>query len=164
MRVYKEGEDYIKRHSWNQEGNQKVMDKQLLKQRIQNELLFRMREFAPSEPFTLLQNLEMWAKVFTQLLAEGISDQELQDQMLDAAPFFSNMPPAPHELVCLVGIKSHDNPGGNKFFTTNERHSITRLADGSMAYKVIGYADTVEEAQIILYGRADTTEKRAWMP
>lgn len=124
------------------------MDKQLLKQRIQNEMLLRMKEI---NPFTLLKNLEMWSQVFTQILSEGISEEDCLELL--GLGIFDDMPDQPHKFVCLLGIKRHDNVGGNKFFSDNKRHSVTRLLDGSIAYKVIGYADTVVDAQMILYGR-----------
>lgn len=47
---------------------------------------------------------------------------------------------------------------GNCFFSTNVAgDDPTRLHDGTLAYEVLGYADTVKEAQIALYGRSYTT-------
>ena len=40
----------------------------------------------------------------------------------------------------------------DRFFTTNHENPET-MADGTVAYKVIGYADSVAEAQMKLYGR-----------
>ena len=45
-------------------------------------------------------------------------------------------------LVALEGIEH-----GNKFFTSNDDRDPTKLHDGTIAYKILGYADTVEEAQ-----------------
>ena len=51
------------------------------------------------------------------------------------------------QYVCLEGLKE-----GNKFFTTNhEGEDPTVLQDGTVAYKILGYADTVDEAHKILY-------------
>jgi hypothetical protein len=44
------------------------------------------------------------------------------------------------KYVCLEGLKE-----GNRFFTTNTPgEDPTKLFDGTVAYKVLGYADTVE--------------------
>ena len=43
---------------------------------------------------------------------------------------------------------------GNKFFCLNGDDDPTKSADGATIYKIVGYADTVEEAQIKLYGEA----------
>jgi len=43
---------------------------------------------------------------------------------------------------------------GDRFFTTNSENSDpTVLTDGRIAYKILGYVNTVEQAQIFLYGR-----------
>lgn len=53
-------------------------------------------------------------------------------------------------FVILRGIQY-----GSRFFTTYiEGEGATKLKDGTVAYEVMGYADTVQEAQIFLYGRA----------
>lgn len=39
---------------------------------------------------------------------------------------------------------------GFRFFTMNVEGDPTRLMDGTIAYKVVGYADSVEEAQSML--------------
>lgn len=131
------------------------MNKHLLKQRIQNEFLLQTRK---SPALDLLQNLGMWHAIITQLLSEDISDETLTEVFFDG--IFDDMPAEPHKLVCLIGIRRHDNVGGNKFFGSNECVNVTRLQNGSMAYKVIGYAETTEEAQMILYGR--TYPNTAW--
>ena len=52
------------------------------------------------------------------------------------------------KFVILEGIKE-----GNRFFSTNDPEQDNRfLADGTLAYRIMGYADTVEEAQLKLYG------------
>lgn len=52
------------------------------------------------------------------------------------------------EYVILEGIEA-----GNRFFTTNTPgQDQTRLATGEVAYRVLGYANTIREAQIFLYG------------
>lgn len=47
---------------------------------------------------------------------------------------------------------------GNKFFTTNNPNipesEKVKLSDGTIVYKILGYADSVEEAQMKLYGRS----------
>jgi hypothetical protein len=53
-------------------------------------------------------------------------------------------------FVILQGLEH-----GNKFFTDHKQgDDPTKLLDGTVAYKVLGYADTVEQAQVFLYGRA----------
>jgi hypothetical protein len=43
---------------------------------------------------------------------------------------------------------------GNIFFSANSPgEDMTKLADGTLAYEIIGYADSSEEAQCKLYGR-----------
>lgn len=49
------------------------------------------------------------------------------------------------KYVILKGIKE-----GNKFFTMNLPEP-TKLANGTIAYKIIGYANTIKEAQSLLY-------------
>jgi len=47
---------------------------------------------------------------------------------------------------------------GSCFFTMNvPGDDPTKLKDGTIAYSILGYAETVKEAQIKLYGRAYTT-------
>lgn len=51
-------------------------------------------------------------------------------------------------FVCLRGIEA-----GNRFFTTNTPGGDpTKLTSGEVVYTILGYADTTEEAQMILYG------------
>lgn len=45
------------------------------------------------------------------------------------------------------------------FFTTNSDEDPTRLIDGTVAYTIVGYADTIAEAQIRIYGRSYTDSK-----
>jgi hypothetical protein len=49
------------------------------------------------------------------------------------------------EFVCLEGIKQ-----GNRFYSTNSRKNVTKLSNGTVAYRVIGYANTSEEALAIV--------------
>ena len=66
-----------------------------------------------------------------------------------------------HEFVCLEGLKHH-----NRFFTTNNSLGIMGQepqdprysAKGELWYRILGYAETVEEAQLLLYGRSSTTK------
>ena len=45
----------------------------------------------------------------------------------------------------------------NRFFSGNSSFDDpTKLLDGTVAYRIIGYADTIAEAQIKLYGRSFT--------
>ena len=57
------------------------------------------------------------------------------------------------KFVLLQGIKH-----GNKFFTTNDNNESkedkVKMNDGTKAYNIIGYADSVQEAQIALYGKS----------
>jgi hypothetical protein len=59
----------------------------------------------------------------------------------------------PEKYVILEGIEY-----GNRFFCLNT-HGVdhTRLATGEVAYRVLGYAATVAQAQIFLYGYSSTT-------
>jgi hypothetical protein len=53
------------------------------------------------------------------------------------------------QFIILQGLVE-----GNRFFTDHVKgKDQTKLADGSLAYRVIGYAETVEEAQTKLYGK-----------
>jgi len=49
---------------------------------------------------------------------------------------------------------------GNRFFSLNNKkepeEEKVKLLDGTVAYKILGYANTVAEAQIKLYGRSFT--------
>jgi len=52
------------------------------------------------------------------------------------------------KYICLEGIEE-----GNRFYTMNSnKPEPEKLADGTVAYRVLGYADTDEEARKILYG------------
>lgn len=54
------------------------------------------------------------------------------------------------KFILLEGLEF-----GNRFFTTYISMMIqTTLSTGEVAYKVLGYAASVEEAQIALYGRS----------
>jgi hypothetical protein len=56
------------------------------------------------------------------------------------------------ELILLQGTIASNF--GNRFFTTNVKgKDQTRLDTGEVAYTVLGYANTVAEAQMKLYGR-----------
>lgn len=60
-------------------------------------------------------------------------------------------------LVCLENINN-----GCKFFTTNvDGDDPTRTFDGKVSYRVLGYADTPEQARGIIYGQDDSPYKRA---
>ena len=63
------------------------------------------------------------------------------------------------KYVCLEGLEE-----GNRFYTSagTSREDDERLADGTVAYKVLGYADTDVDARKILYGPdCDTPLNRA---
>jgi hypothetical protein len=49
------------------------------------------------------------------------------------------------KFVCIEGIKH-----GNRFYTSNSDSDPTKLSNGETAYKVLGFANTSEEAQRIL--------------
>ena len=57
------------------------------------------------------------------------------------------------KYIILQGVLA-----GNKFFSSNSRtHGDPRyLSTGKLAYNIIGYAETIKEAQIKLYGRSFT--------
>lgn len=51
---------------------------------------------------------------------------------------------------------------GQRFFTTNvfkDEFEACTTADGAVSYEVIGYADTIADAQTKLYGRSFTDSK-----
>ena len=51
------------------------------------------------------------------------------------------------KFICLEGIEYK-----NKFFTIyDESHDQTKLNNGTTAFKILGYADTPEEALRILF-------------
>lgn len=52
-------------------------------------------------------------------------------------------------FVILRGIQL-----GNRFFSTNDGTDPTKLVDGTVAYTILGYADTIAEAQVALFGRS----------
>ena len=65
----------------------------------------------------------------------------------------THAPVSTNKFVLLRSIKY-----GNRFFTTHDPNDDpTLLGTGEVAYDILGYASTVEEAQISLYGRAYTT-------
>jgi len=53
------------------------------------------------------------------------------------------------KLICLEGIEH-----GNQFYTTHDENDKEpeKLADGTVAYRILGYANTDKEAREILYG------------
>lgn len=54
------------------------------------------------------------------------------------------------KFVLLKGLDFN-----NKFFTTfNKDENPTLLSTGEVAYEILGYAASIEEAQIALYGRS----------
>jgi hypothetical protein len=65
------------------------------------------------------------------------------------------IPSAPNDkrkFVLLRGVLEANY--FDKFFTTYfPEEDPTKLQDGTTAYAIIGYADSVAEAQMILYGR-----------
>lgn len=56
------------------------------------------------------------------------------------------------KYVILEGLEH-----GNKFFSLNTEEDPTLSAKGEVWYKVIGYAETVAEAQTKLFGKSFTT-------
>lgn len=44
---------------------------------------------------------------------------------------------------------------GNKFFSTNDGSDPTKSGTGETWYKIIGYAESIEEAPFKLYGFAE---------
>ena len=58
------------------------------------------------------------------------------------------------KFVILEGIEE-----GNRFFSTHTPgEDETRLADGTLAYRILGYADTIAEAQLRLHGQVTSNE------
>jgi hypothetical protein len=57
--------------------------------------------------------------------------------------------PKTAQFACFEGLEQ-----GNRFFSTNQpNEDMTKTADGKVSYKILGYANTVGEAQMILYGK-----------
>jgi hypothetical protein len=55
----------------------------------------------------------------------------------------------PPKFILLRGIER-----GNIFFSANNpNRDQTKLIDGTVAYEIIGYANSTKEAQTKLYGR-----------
>jgi len=71
---------------------------------------------------------------------------ELEDQV----PVTQAAADTDKPYVILEGLAA-----GNRFFTTNSANP-TLLVDGTVACRVLGYADTIAQAQIFLYGRSYT--------
>lgn len=61
------------------------------------------------------------------------------------------------KFVILQGLER-----GNRFFTSNCDKDPRITADGKISYKILGFADTVEEAQTLLYGEDWVKRERAW--
>jgi len=58
-------------------------------------------------------------------------------------------PSKPNQYVLLEGIKHL-----NRFFTTySPGEDPAKLKDGTVVYRILGYADTTAEVQMKLYGR-----------
>lgn len=59
------------------------------------------------------------------------------------------------KYVLLQGLEL-----GNQFFSiaSTDGYDDTKLLDGTVAYRIIGYAATVTEAQVKLYGRSYVPE------
>lgn len=53
-------------------------------------------------------------------------------------------------FILLEGLKW----GNRSFCLYVVDHDFTRLKDGTLAYKILGYTTTVEEAQDFLYGKS----------
>jgi len=69
------------------------------------------------------------------------------------APF--ERPNADHKTAKYVILKGIT--AGNQFFTLNSpNEDQTLLANGKKVYNIIGYANTMAEAQMYLYGRVST--------
>jgi hypothetical protein len=79
---------------------------------------------------------------------------------------FTTNPDNKCEFIILQGIEA-----GNSFFTMNtptetEIEKCT-VHDGTIAYRILGYADTVYDAQMFLYGDSEYTkdlEKKCHYP
>ncbi len=56
-----------------------------------------------------------------------------------------------HKFVILQGVIEENF--GQRFYTTNNEPDPTKSDKGETWYKIIGYADTQEEAEIKLFGR-----------
>lgn len=59
-------------------------------------------------------------------------------------------PNAESKFVILQGLKE-----GNRFFSMfSPGDEPRKLTDGTVAYRVLGYSATVDEAQVFLYGKS----------
>ena len=69
------------------------------------------------------------------------------------APFqLPNANPETAKYIIFEGIRHH-----NRFFSTNcPNTDQTLLDDGTKAYIILGYSNTIAEAQMYLYGRVST--------
>lgn len=56
--------------------------------------------------------------------------------------------PSP-KYVILRGLKHR-----NRFITSNDKDDPRILADGSVGYEILAYANSIREAQVFLYGRS----------
>jgi len=64
-------------------------------------------------------------------------------------------------LVILKNISNHPLYGGCCFFSENTPgRDLTKLDDGTVAYEVVGYVDTNEEAQEIIKDRQPHFEQK----
>jgi hypothetical protein len=79
--------------------------------------------------------------------------------LFTGAGYYTNDAPHPYDLVEEVGLTTSDKPfvvlegieEGNRFYTTNTRGEDHRfLANGTEAYRVLGFADTGDEARKII--------------
>jgi len=66
-------------------------------------------------------------------------------------------PDSSYKFVILEGLKQ-----GNRFFTSNGKEDPQVIYDGTLGYKIIGFANTVREAQVQLYGEDWVRRQEAW--
>lgn len=67
----------------------------------------------------------------------------------------THLPIDESKFVVLQGLAE-----GNRFWSDRKPgEDASRLADGTVAYRVLCYTSTIEEAQTFLYGRSYTTTR-----
>jgi len=60
--------------------------------------------------------------------------------------------PKTAQYAIFQGIEEH-----NRFFSTNHpNEDMTKLDNGKVAYVILGYANTIADAQMYLYGKVVT--------
>lgn len=116
-------------------------------QKSLTERLLRQERDAAEYPSDIVRQLSNSEAEYTRLVLKGV-------ELIQA-----DLSEHQHRMkyILLRGLER-----GNKFFTMNvpgeTEDEKCRLADGTLAYEIIGYAGTIREAQMKLYGYASTDQ------